>query len=160
MNRPGKHTGIFALFLFVSLAFVSGAAFAQGAKQLVGTWSIVSGSVFDPNPRGLLIFTADGYYSLTLAKTTLPKFASNSRDKGTPGENQAVVGGSISHFGKYTVDEKDKSFTINIQTSTFPNWDNTSQKRPFTISGDTLKYVNPAPSSGGSSIELVWKRLK
>jgi len=90
----------------------------------------------------------------------LPKFASNDRAKGTAEENQAVVAGSIAHFGKYTVDQKDKSFTFHVETSTFPNWDGTTQKRAFTVSGGELKYTNPVASAGGGRVDLVWKRAK
>ena len=90
----------------------------------------------------------------------LPKFASNNRAKGTAEENQAVVAGSIAHFGKYTVDEKDKYFTFHVETSTYPNWDGTTQKRAFTVSGDELKYTNPVASAGGGRVDLVFKRAK
>ncbi len=70
-----------------------------------------------------------------------------------------VVGGVINHIGRYTVDEKDKSFTFHVEASTYPNWDGTAQKRPFTVSGDELKYTNAAASGGGRA-DLVWKRVK
>src|SRR3974377_1984891 len=82
-------------------------------QQLVGTWTFVSSTTKLPdgtpawgtNPKGLLIFTQNGYYSSQIVRSDLPKFASNSRAKGTPEENKAVVLGSISTFGTYTVDE-------------------------------------------------------
>lgn len=158
-----------ALLLLFALALPAGHAVAQDAKKLVGTWTIVLSDTIDAagkktptfgdKPRGSLIFTANGRYSLTLARTTLPKFASDNRMKGTAEENQAVVAGSLSHFGKYTTDDKDKSFTFHVETSTYPNWDGTTQKRPFTITGDQLKY-STAAASGGGRAELVWKRVK
>ena len=159
MNRRNTLAAITVSLLIASIALPAGDAFAQSAKQLVGTWTAVSSNAFNPNPRGSLIFTSNGRYSLTLARTTLPKFASNNRVTGTAEENKLIVEGSLSHFGKYTVDEKDKTFTFHVETSTFPNWDGTTQKRPFTVSGDELKYVTPASSGGGRS-DLVWKRVK
>jgi hypothetical protein len=169
MNRPSILATITASLLLISLALFTGNAAAQGAKNLVGTWTIVSTNTVDaagktsptfgPNPRGSLIFTSDGRYSLTFARASLPKFTAGSRDKGTADENRAVVAGSLSHFGKYTVDEKDKSLTFHVETSTYPNWDGTSQKRPFTVSGDELKYTTAAASGGGSA-EVVWRRNK
>jgi hypothetical protein len=162
----GRVTLTTALLLLV-LGVLVGLAAAQGAKGLVGTWTIVASDTLDeagkrtptfgPNPRGVLIFTADGRYSLTLARTTLPKFASNNRTKGTPEENQAIVSGSLSHFGKYTADGK--AFTFNVETSTFPNWDGTTQQRPYTLSGEELRY-STAAASGGGRAELIWKRVK
>jgi Lipocalin-like domain len=160
MNRRNMLAANSALLLLLSLAIPADDASAQGAKQLVGSWTAVSSNSYNPNPRGMLIFNADGYYSLTLAKASLPKFASNSRIKGTAEENQAVVAGSITHFGKYTVNDKDKTLTLNIEASTYPNFDGTSQTRPFSVSGDQLKYITPTPSAGGKPGETVWKRRK
>jgi len=170
MNRRTTLTAISASLLLAGLAAPTGDAAAQGAKSLVGTWTVVSIDTVDasgkktpfvgPNPRGSLIFTSNGRYSLWVGASSLPKFASNNRAKGTAEENQAVVAGSIAHFGKYTVDAKDKSFTFHVETSTFANWDGTTQKRAFTVSGDELKYTNPVASAGGGRVDLVWKRAK
>jgi len=170
MNRLSALTAATAALLLFAFAVPAGDAAAQGAKSLTGTWTLVSADnidasgknapFFGPNPRGSLIFTSNGRYSLWVGALSLPKFASNNRAKGTAEENQAVVAGSIAHFGKYTVDEKDKSFTFNVETSTFPNWDGTTQKRAFTVSGDELKYTNPVASAGGGRVDLVWKRAK
>ena len=158
-----------AAILCLSLAVPAGHAFAQGAKSLVGTWAPVSAVItdasgkktdaFGPNPRGVLVFTADGRYSLTIMRASLPKFASNNRSKGSAEENQAVVSGSIAHFGKYSVDEKDKTLVFNVETSTYAHWDGVPQKRPFTVSKDELNYTVPSPSIGGTGA-LVWKRVK
>lgn len=169
MNRRTALTAISTSLLLAGLAAPAGDAAAQGAKKLIGTWAPVSVDTtdasgkktpsFGPNPRGSLIFTSSGRYSIWVGAGSLPKFASNNRAKGSAEENQAVLAGSIAHFGRYTVDEKDKSFTFHVETSTFPNWDGTAQKRPFTVSGDELKYTNPAGSAGGRA-DLVWKRVK
>ena len=167
MNRRKMLVAVTASL--VLLAFPARDAAAQGAKSLVGTWALVSADnvdtsgkktpTFGPNARGSLIFASNGRYSINVARASLPKFASENRAKGTALENQAVIAGSIAHFGKYTVDEKDKAFTFHIETSTYPNWDGTAQKRPFSVSGDELKYGVAAGSAGGR-VELVWKRIK
>ncbi len=136
MNRRATLAAISASLMLAGLAAPAGDAAAQDAKSLVGTYTLVSADT-----------------------TGLPKFASNNRTKGTPEENQAIVAGSLGHFGKYTVDEKDKAFTFHIEASTYPNWDGTAQKRPFTISGDELRY-GTAAASGGGRADLVWKRVK
>jgi hypothetical protein len=162
---------ISASLLLSGLAASAGDAAAQDAKNLVGTWAVVSSDTtdtsgkktptFGPNPRGSLIFTGNGRYSLWLGSSSLPKIASNNRVKGTPQENQAVVAGSLAHFGKYTVDEKAKTFFLQVEHSTFANWDGTTQKRSITtLSGDELKYTNPSGSAGGGSVDLVWRRVK
>jgi hypothetical protein len=146
--------------LAAAIAVASGAALAQDAKSVAGTYTIVSQPAFGEKPRGQLILGRDGRFAIVLARATLPKVAAGARDKGTAEENKAIVSGSIGLFGKYTVDAKDKTITLNIETSTYPNWDGTSQKRPMKMSGDQLSYVVSTPSSGGAPIEAVWKRVK
>lgn len=153
-------------FAFVAAALLFGVALpaaAQSAKSLVGAWTLVSaGDTYGPNPKGSLIFDAHGRYSLNIMRADLPKFASNSRVKGTTDENKAIVAGSITHFGRYSVSEPDKTLTLNIESSTFPNWNGTVQKRPFTIAGDELKYTVAAPSAGTGPTgnPVVWRRAK
>ena len=170
MNRRTTLTAICAWLLLAGLAAPAGDAAAQGAKEITGAWTLVSSDnidasgkktpVFGDNPRGSLIFISNGRYSVWVGAPSLPKFAANSRAKGTAEENQAVVAGSVAHFGKYTVDEEDKSFTFHVETSTYPNWDGTTQKRAFTVSGDELKFTSSAGSGGGGRVDLVWKRAR
>jgi lipocalin-like protein len=141
----------------LALPFLPDTAISQAEKplkeQLVGSWTIVSvdnvrpdGSrtpTFGTNPKAHLVFDPSGRYSLYIARAGQPKFASNNRMEGTPEENKAVVQGLIAHFGRYSVNEADRSFTFHVESSSFPNWDGTEQKRPFSIAGDELKYANP-----------------
>jgi len=144
-------------------------AVAQDTKSVAGTWQMVSNITTDPagkkmkpfgdNPRGTMILTADGKYSIVVAKPDLPKIAANSRDKGTAEENKAIVGGSIGHAGTYKLSEADKALVFSIENSTYANWNGTTQKRVYTLKDDTLSYLVPAASTGGTS-EVVWKRVK
>jgi hypothetical protein len=137
-------------------------------EQLAGAWTLVSSStkdtdgkpVWGSNPIGLLIFTENGSYSTQLMRSDLPTFSSKNRTKGTPEENKAVVIGSIASFGTYTVNEGNKTFTIRYQGSTFPNRKGEEETRPVNIQGDELHITNPAPSTGGPSSELIWRRIK
>jgi len=138
-------------------------------EQVVGAWTYVSvdtvrpdGSrtpMYGPNPQGLVIFDGHGHYALVNARAGQPKFTSNDRMNGTPVENEAVVHGSIAHFGGYIVNETDKTITFHIETSTFPNWNGVEQRRPFTLMGDELKWTTPTASGGGSG-EVVLRRAK
>ena len=160
MNNRNNISAVSALLLLAALALPAGNAAAQDATNLAGTYAAVSNAPFGAAPRGQLILGEDGHYSLIVARATLPKVAAGDRGKGTAEENMAIIGGSIGHFGKYTVDAKDKTITFNVEASTFPNWDGTSFKRVFKISGDQLTYTNNAPSGGGGAIDVVWKRVK
>jgi hypothetical protein len=157
MNRLGS--GLFALSVCLSLVTISNDALAQSAKELVGTWTPVSVEAFGPNPKGLLIFQDNGRFSLQLMRATLPKFASNKRNAGTAEENKEVVSGSIAYYGTYSMSGTE--LTLHTEGCTFPNWTQTDQKRTnLSITGDELKYANPAPSVGGNPAVLVWRRAK
>ena len=136
-------------------------------QQLVGTWTLVSATTKLPdgspawgnNPKGLLIFTENAYFSSQIVRSDLPKFASKNRAQGTPEENKAVVLGSVATFGTYTVDETKKTYTLEFEGSSFPNRVGTKETRPFTIAADELRVTNPSTSVGGSS-EILYKRTK
>jgi Lipocalin-like domain len=141
---------------------------AQTAKDLVGAWTLISSDTVSPggsraptlgaNPTGSLIFIGEGRFIWLFLSADLPKFASNNRAKGTPEENAAIVKGSISTFGTYSVAGKD--LVLRIEQSTFPNWIGTEQKRTIiTITGDELKWTNPAGATGGVA-ELAFKRAR
>ena len=141
---------------------------AGTAKQLIGHWMLVSvkneqdGKTTEPlgpNPKGLFIFDGKGRYALMIFRPDIPKFASNNRNTGTPEENKAVVLGSLAHFGTYSINEKEVTYTIRPEASTYPNWTGIDQKRSFSISKDELKIINPSGSRGGTST-LIWKRAK
>jgi hypothetical protein len=151
-----------ALAVALAIAFPVGHAAAQTAKNLVGAWDLeAAGVTYGKNPTGRLIFSADGHYALVITRNDLPKFASESRVKGTPDENKAVVAGSVAHFGRYTVDEKEKTIVLKVESSTFANWNGTEQKRPFELKGNQLRYTNPKPSAGGPPTgQVIWNRAK
>jgi hypothetical protein len=157
MNRRSILT--LSVIATLGLMLCSNSAVSQSAKDLVGTWTIVSAEAFGPNPKGVLIFDANGRYSLMLMRPDLPKYASNNRTQGTSEEYKAIGSGSISYFGTYSVNGSD--LILRIEQSSFPNWTGTEQKRTnLTLTGDELKYTNTAPSVGGSAAILVWKRVK
>jgi hypothetical protein len=155
------HRRIFGLFAaaVLGLGLAAGSAAAQSAKDLVGTWTINSADAFGPSRRGILMFDAGGHFSIQLMKSDLPKYAANSRVQGTAEENKATVQGTLALFGTYSVSGADLIF--HVEASSYPNWTGTEQKRTnVAISGDELKWTNPAPSAGGPAGVVVWKRVK
>ncbi len=142
-----------------------GAGPAQGSWILVELYNETDGKKsepFGPNPRGSMLLTPDGRFSMTMMRSSLPKFASNVRTKGTAEEYKAVVEGSVAAIGTYTVTgDKEQVLNLHMEGSTFPNWDGQDQKRPITVNGDELKVINNAPSIGGGGRNIqVWKRAK
>lgn len=164
MERP--HVLVLSAMTLATLAMSVSAGFAQSARDLVGTWTLVSAitekdatksDTFGPGAAGVLAFDASGLYTLTIIGGNLPAVASNNRGTATPEETKAIVSGSIAHFGTYTV--SDKIITFNIQRATFPNWNGTEAKRPLVLTGDQLVYTVAAASSGGTAT-VTWERAK
>jgi hypothetical protein len=141
---------------------------AQQKSQLVGTWTLVSSdttrqdgsSQWGSNPKGFITFTDNGRFSSQTMRSDRPKFASNNRLTGTADEIKAAMHGSIASYGTYSVDEAQKTYTLRIDGSTYPNLEGTSSTRPFTIVGDELRVTNPAPTTGGPASKQVFKRTK
>jgi len=170
MNRSIKK---FARILSAVVAFVgvmlSGASDVW-AQQLAGNWTIVSINderpdgtkvpLYGANPVGLLVFDARGRYSLQICSSGRPKFAANNRNKGTPEEYQAAVKGCNPHWGRYSIDQKDKAIVFKIDHALYTNWEGTEQKRKFTLTGDELKYSVPNPATEAANPVVTWKRVK
>jgi Lipocalin-like domain len=175
MNRMNRILSVTTLaVLCIGIAISATGAMAQGKSKvdkakLVGAWTLVSidntmpdGKTirsFDQND-GVVIFEANGRFVQFLARSDLPKFASNNRNTGSPDENKAIIQGSLAYSGTYTVNAKDGTVTLRIERSTFPNWNGTDQKRTITaLTANELKWHNPAATVGGTT-ETDWKRNK
>jgi hypothetical protein len=157
MNRRDILAGLFIIGSGLMLS--TGQAGAQSAKDIVGTWSLVSADAFGANPKGTVIFEANGRFAAMLMRADLAKYASNNRAQGTPAENKATVEGSIAYFGSYSVSGTDVN--LHIEGSTFPNWTGADQKRTnLVVTADELKWIQPTPSAGGPVVPVVWKRVK
>ena len=162
-----------SIALGLSLA-LAGTAFAQqqSAKdQIVGAWALVSvtsetddgkkGEPFGPSPKGAMIFSSDGHFSLFQSRAEIPKIAANDRAKATPEEAQTIIANSIAYYGTYTIDEASKTMTVNVTASTYANVAAIpNQKRMITLlTPDDLKFDNPR-TPNGMTLRTAWKRAK
>jgi len=171
--KPRTTSGLLAATTALVLAFLLSNAVSQQKSlkdQLVGTWTLISfelarpdGSkdyLFGTNPKGVNTFDAHGHFTLIFMRPDLPKLASGDQTKVTPDEAQAISTGSISYFGTYTVNEADKTLSLQVDGSTLMNMFGIEQKRLITsISADEIKLRNPS-AVGGGHIDLVLKRAK
>ena len=142
-------------------------AVAQTAKDLVGTWTLVSDDSttsdgrkiqpFGPNPRGVAIFYSNGRFAIVASRADLPKFASDNRMHGTAQENEAIVHGSIAFFGTFSV--TDGVIIQHVEGGTWPAWIGTDQKRIIASFAPDEQTWTTVPSFGGKS-ELRWRRMK
>jgi len=151
-----------AVAVGMSFAFFNAGASAQVTmKSVAGTYAAVTVPAFGDKPYGMMILSPDGHYTTVVRRAQLAPVAAGARNKGTDAENKLLVDGSISHFGKWTIDDGGKAITFHVEQSSFPNWDKKPQKRALKISGDTLTYTVVAPSTGsGKPSDVVWRRIK
>jgi hypothetical protein len=169
MKRLGMLILATTTLLVPGLVSPSGTALGQTAKDLVGTWSWVSaettrpdGTKYQPftaNPKGFIIFDNNGRFAYVLSRPGRPKFAANDRETGTSEENKATVQGSLAYSGTYSVTDGGKTLVFHIEASTYPNAEGVDQKRLITLTGDELKYTNPAPTSGATAV-VVLRRVR
>ena len=162
-----------AIFLCLVATFVAGSARAQDKsikEGIVGAWSLVAvtadlanGSKSEPfgaAPKGIIIFTPGGQFALVQSRAELPKIASNDRTKASAEETTAIVAGSIAYFGTYSVNEAEKSLSVTLEGSTFPNLLGPAQKRLVnSLDTNELKFANPTTPSG-MTLQTVWRRAQ
>ena len=146
-------------------------AFAATAQSpsIVGTWVLTAAdkllpdgtrrSDYGDNPHGLVIFTADGHYSVQIYRANRLKFSAGDKLKGTEEEYKEASLSTSVHFGTYGVDPAKHTITFHIDRSSFPNQDDTTQVRPYEINGDELSW-KVAPRPDGSIPITVLRRVR
>lgn len=154
--------------LLAALLTVSASAMAQDAS-IVGTWVLTAAEKllpdgksvpdYGPNPHGLAIFTADGYYSVQIYRAERLKFSSGDKFKGTLEEYKDASLSASVHFGRYTVDPVKHTITFQIDRSSVPNIDDTTAVRQYELKGDELSW-RVAPRKDGSIPLTTLRRVK
>jgi hypothetical protein len=137
---------------------------------LQGTWTLVRAEVIhadgtrtiDPaygtEAKGILIVDDQGRYSLQIFRPDRPKFAINDKTKGTPDEYKSAELGTSTHFGRIVVDSAAHVLLFHIDYASFPNQDDTDQKRTYELVNGELSYKIPPRPDGSSSVS-VWRRV-
>lgn len=137
---------------------------------LVGTWVQTSldtvsadgtrSPLYGENAKGMIIYTAAGFFTLIQASVDLPKLKSGLPSKATPEEAKAVIANSIAYFGQYSLDESSMVLSLDIQASTFANLTgNPSEKRNVTLLTESeLKFNRPFVKD--VTLEAVFKRAE
>lgn len=162
-----SRTAASALVLLCGATCLPHAVVAQTAKDLTGTWEMVSSintatngtkrDVFGPNPNGIAIYEPDGRFVIISARSDLPKFASGNRLKGTTAENQAIVQGSLAYFGTYSI--ADKVLTLHVDGGTWPSWNGTDQRRTISSFDKNEMTWTLRQSIGGTGV-TTWRRVQ
>jgi len=80
---------------------------------------------------------------------------------GTPEEYAAIMRGSLSVFGTYTVDEEKKTVTYKIVSASFPNWEGEAQTRAIDkLTPEEFVNTNPNVAGGRGSASNFYRRAK
>jgi hypothetical protein len=158
-----------AIPLCLALSSVALAQQKSAREQIVGAWTLVSvtsetddgkrGEPFGPSPKGVIIFSNDGHFSLFQSRAEIPKIVANDRAKATAEEAQGIVASSIAYYGTYTIDESAKMMVVNVAASTYANVAAIpNQRRIITLlTADELKFDNPRTPTG-VTLRTAWKR--
>jgi len=153
--------------LLALLATAPLAGIAQ-PPSIVGTWALAGAEKllpdgtriadYGPNPHGLVIFTANGYYSVQIYRAERLKFSSADKLKGTPEEYRDASLSTSVHFGRYSLDAANHTITFRIDRSSFPNQDDTTQVRSYEMKGNQLSW-QVAPRPDGSVPITILRRV-
>ena len=102
-------SGRFSVPMVAAMTLLPGTLSAQHSlkDQLIGAWSLVTvigegpdGSkveVFGADPKGIIIFTGEGFFSLFQSNAEVPKIAANDRAKATPEEATREAAAALAH---------------------------------------------------------------
>jgi hypothetical protein len=158
-----KHLALLATLLGISVS-----APAQ-EPSIVGTWVLTGAEKllpdgtrvpdYGPNPHGLAIFTADGYYSVQIYRAERLKFSSGDKFKGTLEEYKDASLSTSVHFGRYSIDPVKHTITFKIDRSSIPNLDDTTAVRTYELKGGELSWRVAARQDGSVPITTL-RRVK
>jgi hypothetical protein len=177
LRRSVRPLGLSARWVMTRVACLSllaallGVSVSASAKEpsLVGTWVLTGADKllpdgqrvpdYGPNPHGLVIFTADGFYSVQIYRTERIKFASGDKFNGTLDEYKDASLSTSVHFGRYSVDAAKHTITFKVDRSSNPNQDDTTAVRPYELKDDELSW-KVAPRHDGSVPITTLRRVK
>jgi hypothetical protein len=152
------------LLLFAVVSMVALAASAQ-SSSIVGTWTLTAAdkllpngtrtSDYGDNPHGLVIFTADGYYSVQIYRSDRLRFSAGDKFNGTPEEYKDASLGMSVHFGRYTFDPAKNTISFKIDRASVPNLDGSTQVRTYVLRGDELSWQVAARADGSTPMTVL-----
>jgi hypothetical protein len=138
---------------------------------LVGTWDLVSYTImneegvkiaepFGPSPRGLLIYTKNGFMSGQLMSTSRPQWRSDLPRKASTEEKAIALDTYLSYCGTY--EQQGDRVIHHVVTSLIPNWVGTDQIRLMQLDGNLLTLSVPPILGKGKTrrVQLIWRRTE
>jgi len=141
-------------------------------NEIIGTWKLLSyievpvgGEEYlfpiGTTPKGMLIFSPDGYMSVQISVKNPIKYDSDDRFSATDKKIAARSKQYIAFTGKYTTDNVLSHVIYHIETALNPNWEGVKQVRKLDFEGDILYQKSLEPiSSNGQMVHayMTWQR--
>lgn len=138
-----------------------------GSMDIVGTWILEGwrryrqdGSIqhpFGERPRGLLIYTPDGYMAVQMVSAQRCRLDTDDALGGSEAERAQAYSTCLAYFGRYRLEKE--TVVHELEGSLFPNWSNTSQVRPFVIDGHRL-ILQVKDETGRLTNDIGWSRSR
>ncbi len=137
-------------------------------KSVVGTWRFViselrseEGDVTYPDgmhPVGYLIYTDNGYFSVSNMHGDRQKHATEDLHTGTDEEKLAAYNSFFCCCGKY--DLLEDRVIHHIEVCLFPNWTGSDQERFIEFQGSRMLLSTPPLQIDGKmqTAHLIWER--
>lgn len=143
-------------------------------NELIGTWRLLSyievplegqDSTFPygKSPKGILLYSPDGFMSVQISASEDLKFESGDKMIASSDEVVKRLRSYIAFSGKYQVDKNRGGVSYEIDTCLYPNWEGTTQLRKVDFEGDVLyqKSMEPILSDGKLvHAYMTWKRVE
>ncbi len=139
-------------------------------KQIIGSWRLnnfvlnnltINKSIlpYGKNPIGILIFSADGFMSVSIMAEERTDFEIESLQMSSSEEKISAIETYLTYAGKWRL-EKDK-IHVEVITSLLPNWKNKEHYRTFQLIDETLIFQTPKMKQGNFElmVELDWIKL-
>jgi len=156
--------------IFAAVVVPSGAIAQQEllARQIVGTWEIVSVAItaadgtqvqpFGPKPNGIIMFDASGRYASVFGNPDRPKISADNRLAITPEQFGEAAKEFAANFGTWSVAETDRTITLQFEGSLDPNNEGAKATYALALAGDDMKF---SITLSGRRVEVVdYRRAK
>jgi hypothetical protein len=144
----------------------------SAAKQLVGTWRLISRVVtledgtavqdagLGKTPTGYLIYDSSGHVAAQLMRTDRPIGIDCGIPGPTPIDNSQSINGYDAYFGTYTIDETGHTVMHHLEGALAAADVGKNLVREFQVSDDKLTIIVRTSSPHEKQIRtLIWERV-
>lgn len=103
-----------------------------------------------------------GNMSVQIARKERPRFTSADRMSGSAEEKKTAFESYVAYYGRYRVDERERTVTHEVQQALFPNWSGSKQVRYYIFADRKLTLRTPPFQYLGKSVTaiLFWDKIR